>query len=115
MTTETRSPNDMAQALIAQHGLADAQGWANRRAEAWADQQATHPTRSSARHAAFWRDVATLLRLETQDDENEAEQTERWDATFDTGSTEGHFVPGEAEAEDAYDEALCTHGAGPEG
>lgn len=61
----------------------------------------------------FWSDVETLLRLETASDETEEQQTERWDAVFNGTSFDEAFVPGEEDAEEAYDEAICTHG-GPE-
>ncbi len=63
--------NAEAQRLIAAHGLDEATIHAGYMAASY------HGSTRSPRTAAFWADVATLLRLETQSDETEVEATER--------------------------------------
>lgn len=64
MPAETRSPNACAQEMLAIATRDGALAFAERRAN------------KANQDAAFWRDVATLLRLETQDDEPAGESSE---------------------------------------
>lgn len=65
MTSHTLDANAEAQALITATGRANALSFAN----AMANNALYNPREADPARAAFWVDVATLIRLETADDE----------------------------------------------
>lgn len=78
MEPATQSPNEEAQALISEVGLAEARSLVETQAELAdghyqkhvAQGAPSHVTNTALQIARFWQDTAALLRLETQDDDS---------------------------------------------